>query len=192
MSNLSRCELTRRVVTRPAQPLWAIGPLGHWASPLARAQAWPGKPAALIAPFPPGGGVDTVARVKGERLATRLRQPVNTDSKPGAGAPLGAAALARSARDGYTLMVASRNRSPVLPEVPTMAEAGLTGRETATNDTLIVPAKTPADAVSRHNRDVNAVRRMPEVVDKLTALGIVFTGGRTEAAVTRITAELAK
>ena len=90
------------------------------------------------------------------------------------------------------LAVASRNRSPVLPDVPTMAEAGLTGYETATNDRLFVPAKTLADTVPRLNRDANAVLRMPEGVDKLTALGIVITGGSTEAAVARTTAEVDK
>jgi tripartite-type tricarboxylate transporter receptor subunit TctC len=71
------------------------------------AQAWPLKPISLIAPYPAGGGVDTVARLIAERLAVRLNQPVTVDNKPGAGATIGAAALARSAADGYTLMLGS-------------------------------------------------------------------------------------
>ena len=291
---------------------------------LAQAPAWPARPITLIAPYPPGGGVDTVARLIAERLATRLGQPVNVDNKPGAGATLGATALARSAPDGYTLMlgsivdyaiaphvhkglpfdqqrdfipvvdagfgtvalfvhadlparnvaelvalakakpgelsygstgvgglqhlnaemfrqmtgidlvhvpykgtsqllpdlisgriplaidsipahlphlkagktralaVGSRTRSTVLPDVPTMAEAGLPGYETATNYTLFVPAKTPAAIVARLNRDTNAVLQLPEVVEKLTSLGIVVTGGSTEAAVARTATETAK
>ena len=318
------CDLSRRAMRRRLFALAAAAALGALASPHVHAQAWPSKPITLIAPYPPGGGVDTVARLIGERLATRLGQPINIDNKPGAGATLGATALARSAPDGYTLMlgsivdyaiaphvhkalafdqqrdfipvleagfgtvalvvnadlparnvaelialakakpgelsyastgvgglqhlnaemfkqmagidmvhvpykgtaqllpdliagriplaidsipahlphiktgktralaVASRTRSPVLPDVPTMAEAGLLGYETATNYALFVPARTPADIVARLNREINAVLQMPEVVDKLTSLGIVITGGSTEAAVARTATEMAK
>ncbi len=290
----------------------------------ARAETWPARPVTLIAPYPPGGGVDAVARLVAERLAQRLGQAVNVDNKPGAGATLGAAALARSAPDGYTLMlgsivdyaiaphvhkalpfdqqrdfipvvelgfgtvalvvhadlparnvaelvalakakpgalsygstgvgglqhlnaemfkqmagidlvhvpykgsaqlmpdllagriplaidslpahlphiksgktralaVASRNRSPLLPDVPTMAEAGLLGYESATNYTLFTPAKTPAEVVALLNRETNAVLKLPEVADKLAALGIIITGGSTDAAVARTSAEVAR
>ena len=90
------------------------------------------------------------------------------------------------------LAVASRTRSPVLPDVPTMAEAGVLGYESATNYTLFAPAKTPADIVARLNRETNAVLQMPDVVDKLTSLGVVITGGSTETAVARTATETAK
>ncbi len=70
-------------------------------------QAWPTRPISMIAPYPAGGGVDTVARLIAERLAQRLNQPVTVDNKPGAGSTIGGAALARSAPDGYTLMLGS-------------------------------------------------------------------------------------
>jgi tripartite-type tricarboxylate transporter receptor subunit TctC len=97
-------------------------------------------------------------------------------------------------RTGKTraLAVASRARSPILPDVPTMAEAGLAGYESATNYTLFVPAKTPADLVALLNREANAVIQRPEFVDKLSALGIVITGGSTEAAVARTATETAR
>ena len=290
----------------------------------ARAETWPSRPITLIAPYPPGGGVDAVARLVAERLAQRLGQAVSVDNKPGAGATLGAAALARSAPDGYTLMlgsivdyaiaphvhkslpfdqqrdfipvvelgfgtvalvvhadlparsvaelvalaeakpgalsygstgvgglqhlnaemfkqmagidlvhvpykgsaqlmpdllagriplaidslpahlphiksgktralaVASHNRSPLLPDVPTMAEAGLLGYESATNYTLFTPAKTPAEVVTLLNRETNVVLKLPEVADKLAALGIIITGGSTDAAVARTSAEMAR
>jgi tripartite-type tricarboxylate transporter receptor subunit TctC len=64
--------------------------------------------------------------------------------------------------------------------------------ETATNYALFVPAKTPADIVARLSRGTNAVLQVPEVVDKLTSLGIVVTGGSTEAAVARTAIAVAK
>ncbi|MGQ0750953.1 MAG: Bug family tripartite tricarboxylate transporter substrate binding protein [Betaproteobacteria bacterium] len=72
----------------------------------ASAQQYPNKPIRLIAPFPPGGGVDIVARSVGEKLSARLGQTVVVDNRPGAGATLGTGIAARSAPDGYTLLVA--------------------------------------------------------------------------------------
>ena len=71
------------------------------------AQSFPAKPIRLIVPFPPGGLVDTMARLVGPRLAQELGQAVVIDNKPGAGGNLGAAEVARSAPDGYTLLMAS-------------------------------------------------------------------------------------
>ncbi|MDQ2778839.1 MAG: tripartite tricarboxylate transporter substrate binding protein, partial [Pseudomonadota bacterium] len=285
---------------------------------------WPSRTVTMISPYPPGGGVDTVARLVAEHLAPRIGQSVVVDNKPGAGATIGAAALARSAPDGYTLLlgsivdyaiaphvhknlsfdpqrdfipvlelgygtvglivnaalpvknvaelialakskpgqlsygstgvgglqhlnaemfkqmagvdivhvpykgtsqllpdlvagripmaidsipahlpflksgqeralaVASRTRSAVLPDVPTMAEAGLPGYESATNYTLFVPAKTPQDIVARLNLEVNAILKEPVVAQKLASLGMVVTGGTTEAAIARSQVEAAK
>jgi tripartite-type tricarboxylate transporter receptor subunit TctC len=83
----------------------------------AAAQAWPARALTLIAPYPAGGGIDTVARMVAERLAPRLGQPVNVDNKPGAGATLGATALARAANDGYTLMLGSIVDYAIAPHV---------------------------------------------------------------------------
>ena len=304
--------------------LAALAVLGLAAPFPVHAQSYPAKPVRLIAPYPPGGGVDTVARLVGERLAARLGQAVNVDNKPGAGATLGAAALARSAPDGYTLMlgslvdyaiaphvhkalpfdpvkdlvpvveagfgtvalvvhadlpartvaelialakakpgqlsyassgvgglqhlnaemfkqmagidmlhvpykgtaqflpdllsgripvtidsipahlanirsgkvralaVASAARSPTLPDVPTFAEAGLAGYESATNYTLFAPARTAAEVVALLNREGNAVIRQPDVAQRLLELGIVVRGGSAEEALQRQRAEIEK
>ena len=73
----------------------------------ARAQGWPAKQIRMIAPYPPGGGVDTVARAVSEKVSAKLGQPIVVDNQPGAGGTIGGAALARSAPDGYTLMIGS-------------------------------------------------------------------------------------
>ena len=66
------------------------------AAPASFAQTYPAKPIKLIAPYPPGGGVDTVARLIAERLAARLNQTITVENRPGAGATIGAEALAKS------------------------------------------------------------------------------------------------
>jgi tripartite-type tricarboxylate transporter receptor subunit TctC len=70
-------------------------------------QPWPAKQIRLIAPYPPGGGVDTVSRAFSEGASPKLGQTIVVDNQPGAGATIGAAALARSPADGYTLMLGS-------------------------------------------------------------------------------------
>ncbi len=73
----------------------------------ALAQSFPNKPIKLVVPFPPGGLIDTMARLVGPRLAQELGQSVVVENKPGAGGNLGAAEVARSTPDGYTLLMAS-------------------------------------------------------------------------------------
>jgi tripartite-type tricarboxylate transporter receptor subunit TctC len=72
---------------------------------LVQAQTWPAKPISLIVPFPPGGTTDVLARSLAERLAPVLGQPVIVESKPGAGATIGADYVAKAKPDGYTLLV---------------------------------------------------------------------------------------
>src|SRR5881396_2633912 len=69
------------------------------------AAQYPAKPIRIIVPFPPGGGQDTVARALGEKLQPRLGQPLVIENKPGAGTTIGTDAAAKSAADGYTLLV---------------------------------------------------------------------------------------
>ncbi len=69
------------------------------------AQAYPSKPITLIVPFPPGGTTDVLARALGEKLSQSMGQPVIVESKPGAGATIGADYVAKARPDGYTLLV---------------------------------------------------------------------------------------
>ena len=287
----------------------------------ALAQAWPAKQIRMIAPYPPGGGVDTVTRAFSEGLSKGIGQTIVVDNQPGAGATIGAAQLARSPADGYTLMVGSlvdysiapyfhenltfdmskdfvpiveisngtigvlvtpslpvkdvkelvayakanpgklsyassgfgglihlnyemlkqmtgaemthvpykgtsffqadlyegrvqvsidnvlahlphiasgkvrclavtsKNRSPLLPDVPTMAEAGIPGFESATNYTLFAPKAVPAEIVARLNESGNAVIRDDGFRERMLKLGIVPAGSTLEQTQARMAEE---
>jgi tripartite-type tricarboxylate transporter receptor subunit TctC len=73
------------------------------ATSLAMAQAYPTRAIKIIVPAPPGGAIDTIARVVGDKLSVSLGQPVVIDNRPGASNNLGTDALAKSAPDGYTI-----------------------------------------------------------------------------------------
>lgn len=289
---------------------------------IARAQAWPAKQIRMIAPYPPGGGVDTVARAFSEKVSPKIGQVIVVDNQPGAGATIGAAALARSPADGYTLMVGSMvdysiapyfyqnlsfdmakdfvpileigngtigvlvtpslpvktvqelialakskpgelsyassgfgglihlnyemlkqmtgaemthvpykgtaffqtdlyenrvqvsidnvlahlphiasgkvrclavtsaQRSPLLPDVPTMAEAGVPGFESSTNYTLFAPKAVSADIVAKLNTTGNEVVGDADFRERMLKLGIVTVGGPQQAVQARMPNEM--
>ena len=99
-------KLDSRLKRRPMlQALAAVALATTLASGGAQAQAWPAKPVSLVVPFPAGGTTDVLARALAERLTPVLGQTVIVESKPGAGATLGADFVAKSRPDGYTLLV---------------------------------------------------------------------------------------
>ena len=308
--------LSRRRLLMASPALLAAAPA------VLRAQTWPAKQIRMIAPYPPGGGVDTVARAFSEKVSPRIGQTIVVDNQPGAGGTIGGAALARSPADGYTLMVGSmvdysiapyfhqdlsfdmardfvpileigngtvgvlvtpslpvhnvqelialakskpgqlsyalsgfgglihlnyemlkqmtgaemtnvpykgttqfqadlyegrvqasidnvlahlphiasgkvrclavtaKARSPLLPDVPTMAEAGVPGFESATNYTLFAPKAVSADIVRKLNETGNEVIADGDFRERMLKLGIVTVGGPQQAVQARMPNEM--
>ena len=80
----------------------AVLPSGY-----AVAQTYPAKPVRIIVALAPGGGVDTTARIVGQKLSEAWGQQVLIENRPGAGGTIAAEVVARAAPDGYTLLVTS-------------------------------------------------------------------------------------
>jgi tripartite-type tricarboxylate transporter receptor subunit TctC len=288
------------------------------------AQSYPLRPVKFVAGFPPGGGMDSVARALGEKLSPRLGQQIVVENRPGAGGAIGTDAVAKSAPDGYTLLigpigsqaithhtlpkrsfdfqrdfahvsrigygtivfvvpagskaqsvndfialakaapgkltfassgtgalihltgemfrlaagldmthvpykgttqilpdlldgridmaldsapaylphlkagrvralaVASPRRSALMPELPTMAEAGVPGVVSQTDYAMFAPAGTPREVIALLNREVNAVVQMEDFRARMAALGIEVAGGTPDSLQAEYADELAK
>lgn len=95
----------RRAFSRTACSLVITAAFGLVAPATALAAAYPDRPIKLVVPYPPGGATDIIGRVVAQRLSTALGQQVIVDNRGGAGGNIGAAAVAKAAPDGYTLLM---------------------------------------------------------------------------------------
>ncbi|MGV3728392.1 Bug family tripartite tricarboxylate transporter substrate binding protein [Hydrogenophaga sp.] len=77
--------------------------------------AYPTKPIRLVVPFPPGGGTDLIARTVAQKLTDSLKWTIVIDNRPGAGGNIGVDTVAKSAPDGYTLVIGQTSNLAVNP-----------------------------------------------------------------------------
>src|SRR5689334_17899095 len=91
--------MTRRLT------LLILPALAALAATNAIAQSYPNRPVRLVVPYAPGGIVDYVGRTLAQRLNDTLGQPVVAENRPGAGGIVGTESVARSAPDGYTVVL---------------------------------------------------------------------------------------
>jgi tripartite-type tricarboxylate transporter receptor subunit TctC len=83
-----------------AAALVALAPLAGFG-----AEPFPGKQVRFVVPYPPGGPLDTVARLLGQKVSASIKHPVVIENVPGAGGNIGAGVVARAAPDGYTILM---------------------------------------------------------------------------------------
>jgi tripartite-type tricarboxylate transporter receptor subunit TctC len=138
------------------------GSSGHLAGELLKATA---KIDVLHIPYK--GGAPAITDLLGERITF---MPIN---------PVEVIAHIRAGRL-RALAVASDKRFPLLPDVPTAAEAGLPGYEVSVWWGLVAPAKTPPEIVRQLNAETNAALVNPAIAGKLAALGVVVTPGTSD------------
>jgi tripartite-type tricarboxylate transporter receptor subunit TctC len=109
---------------------FAVMVIGFSITNLSLAQSsFPSKPIKLVVPFTPGGGTDLIARTLAAEMAPDLGVPVIVDNKPGAGTVIGTDLVAKSAPDGYTLVVSSIAHSvnpTLVPKLPYSTEKDFT------------------------------------------------------------------
>ncbi len=111
----NRVGLGRRTVLQAG----AAVVMSAGAGSLARAQgAYPDKPVRVTVSYGPGGAIDVVARILAEHMTNTLGKPVLVDNKPGAGSTIAADAIARSAPDGYSLLVTGMAHSVIAELFP--------------------------------------------------------------------------
>jgi tripartite-type tricarboxylate transporter receptor subunit TctC len=87
----------------------------------AAAADYPARSVTLVVPYPPGGGVDAMARVVAAKLSDALRQQFIVDNRPGAGGTIGTRAVAQAAPDGYTLLLGHTGTISINPSLYTHA-----------------------------------------------------------------------
>lgn len=133
------------------------------ASAVAVAQTFPAKPLRIVVAFPAGGPIDIVARTLAPKLFEAMGQQVIVDNRAGANGVIGTDHVAKSAPDGYTMILASPSAiaiNPAISKVPfdTLRDLACVSLVTSTPELLVVhpsvPAKTPREVIARLNEAI--------------------------------------
>ena len=138
---------------------------------VAQAPAYPSKPVRLVVGFTPGGAADYVARAMSDGLGKALGQPVIIENRPGSGSSIAAEAVARSAPDGYTVLIASPSSILVNPVLN--PRLGYTARDLlpilkVTSSPLVL-AVNPATGISSVQDLIARAKKAPGVLNYATA-----------------------
>src|SRR5215467_10335839 len=133
------------------------------AADASRAQSYPSRTVTVVVPFPPGGGVDALARIVAEKLSVALKATVVVENRTGGGGTVGTRAVTKAEPDGYTLMLAHTGTISINPSL--YANAGYDPRKDFTPIGLIAsmpvalvshpsfPARTVADVIAIARRE---------------------------------------
>jgi tripartite-type tricarboxylate transporter receptor subunit TctC len=175
--------------------------------PHAPAQTFPQRPIRLVVPFPPGGSTDFMARILAVELF-KLQAGVDLISVPYKGAgpaitgvagnetqlsfasPPSSMPLVKTGRL-KAIAVTSARRFAVLPDIPAIAESGVTGYDVGGWVALFAPARTPAGIVERLYGEVAKILRVAEVRDLVFASGAETSSQSTEETRAKVRAETA-
>ena len=137
----------RSILTSSIAAAAVISPLTSFA------QAFPNKPVRMIVPFPAGGATDILARSLSIKLGEKLGQNVVVENRPGAGGTIGSSAVAQSATDGYTILLATSSTHSIgpatNPKIPYDAVLDFTalGQVATSPNIVLVPNSSPAKSM---------------------------------------------
>ncbi len=124
--------------------------------PAAARQPYPTWSIRLVVPYPAGGVADVPGRMMGQRLSAQYGQPIVVENLPVAIAHIRAGNI-------RAIGMTSRQRSPSMPEVPTITETGVPDYEATAWFTIGAPARVPADIVRKLNADIDAWLKAPDM-----------------------------
>jgi tripartite-type tricarboxylate transporter receptor subunit TctC len=134
---------------------------------------YPSRPIKLIVPYPAGGGTDIVGRILGQRLHESVGQPIVIDNRGGAGGTLGTAAAAKSAPDGYTLVLVPTSHvinPSIYAKLPYDTEKGFAPITMVASAAILmaVHPSVPADSMRAF---VDAAKAKPQAISNYGSAG---------------------
>src|SRR2546430_1490373 len=189
---------------------------------LAQSAGYPDRPVKIIVPFAAAGPTDVVARLIALKLSEKFGQQFYIENMAGAGGNPGMGAAPRGPGDGRAipsgggghtpmcfqaippatplvkdgklraLAVTAATRSPALPDVPTLDELGIKNQEAETIQGVLLPAGTPKSIVDLLQTEIARIIHLPDVKDKLLAIGLEPDGMSPATFAAYIKADVAK